>query len=182
MDSPGFEPGTLRMRSECDTTTPQALAAARSFLIPGRAKIHRWKFWIAILIRRETRARKRHKKLFTLLDLCVSSLRRGHANLLCIIPILTDDSRRRSASPRPPSVYARDFTTERKSRRQTRISLKSTHYIRSNPRDAAEVRRGILSPEWEQVSGAFQCLLDPSSGFVDGLSRFEGAVCKGNLA
>ena len=27
------------------------------------------------------------KKLYTLLDLCVSSLRRGHANLLCIIPI-----------------------------------------------------------------------------------------------
>ena len=25
-----------------------------------------------------------------LLDLCVSSLRRGHANLLCIVPILTD--------------------------------------------------------------------------------------------
>merc|ERR1719433_224933 len=33
-------------------------------------------------------------KLFTLLDLCVSSLRRGHANLLCIVPILTDDPRR----------------------------------------------------------------------------------------
>ena len=32
----------------------------------------------------------------TLLDLCVSSLRRGHANLLCIIPILKDDSRRES--------------------------------------------------------------------------------------
>ena len=25
---------------------------------------------------------------FTLLDLCVSSLRRGHANLLCIVPIV----------------------------------------------------------------------------------------------
>ena len=44
------------------------------------------------------------KKLFTLLDLCVSSLRRGHANLLCIVPILTDDPRRESnqyVSPRP---------------------------------------------------------------------------------
>ena len=30
---------------------------------------------------------------FTLLDLCVSSLRRGHANLLCIVLILTDDPR-----------------------------------------------------------------------------------------
>ena len=35
-------------------------------------------------------------KLLTLLDLCVSSLRRGHANLLCIVPILTDDPRRES--------------------------------------------------------------------------------------
>ena len=34
--------------------------------------------------------------LFRLLDLCVSSLRRGHANLLCIVPILTDDPRRES--------------------------------------------------------------------------------------
>ena len=34
------------------------------------------------------------KKLFTLLDLCVSSLRRGHANLLCIVPILSDDLER----------------------------------------------------------------------------------------
>jgi len=31
------------------------------------------------------------KKLVTLLDLCVSSLRRGRANLLCIVPILSDD-------------------------------------------------------------------------------------------
>ena len=36
------------------------------------------------------------KNLVTLLDLCVSSLRRGHANLLCIAPILTDDPRRES--------------------------------------------------------------------------------------
>ena len=36
------------------------------------------------------------KKLGTLLDLCVSSLRRGHANLLCIVPILTDVPRRES--------------------------------------------------------------------------------------
>jgi hypothetical protein len=34
--------------------------------------------------------------MFTLLDLCVSSLRRAHANLLCIVPILTDDPRRES--------------------------------------------------------------------------------------
>ena len=34
--------------------------------------------------------------MLPLLDLCVSSLRRGHANLLCIVPILTDDPRRES--------------------------------------------------------------------------------------
>ena len=39
-----------------------------------------------------------HKKLGTLLDLCVSSLRRGHANLLCIVPILSDDPRRESGN------------------------------------------------------------------------------------
>ena len=33
-----------------------------------------------------------------LLDLCVSSLRRGHANLLCIVPNLTDDLFRDSES------------------------------------------------------------------------------------
>ena len=37
-----------------------------------------------------------YKKLCTLLDLCVSSLRRGHANLLCIVPILSDDPREES--------------------------------------------------------------------------------------
>ena len=31
---------------------------------------------------------------FTLLDLCVSFLRRGHGNVLCIVPTITDDSRR----------------------------------------------------------------------------------------
>ena len=39
----------------------------------------------------QTAERAAAKKLVTLLDLCVSSLRRGHANLLCIVPILTDD-------------------------------------------------------------------------------------------
>ena len=43
-----------------------------------------------------TMPRVASKKLVTLLDLCVSSLRRGHANLLCIVPILTDDPRRES--------------------------------------------------------------------------------------
>ena len=51
--------------------------------------------------------------LFTLLDLCMSSLRRGHADLLCIVPTLPEDPRRESetksdrlhrASPPLPSL------------------------------------------------------------------------------
>lgn len=40
-----------------------------------------------------------------LLDLCVSSLRRGHANLLCIVPIFTDDHRSGSYSPMHARAY-----------------------------------------------------------------------------
>ena len=39
---------------------------------------------------------ERYENVFTLLDVCASSLRRGHANLLCIVPISTDDPRRES--------------------------------------------------------------------------------------
>ena len=44
------------------------------------------------------KASTRCKRLCTLLDLCVSSLRRGHANLFCIVPILSDDPRRESVT------------------------------------------------------------------------------------
>ena len=47
-----------------------------------------------------------HKKFDTLLDLCVSSLRRGHANLLCIVPILSDDPRRISDHIGAPPLAA----------------------------------------------------------------------------
>ena len=40
--------------------------------------------------------KKRTTTLKTLFDLCVSSLRRGHANLPCIVPILTDDAQMES--------------------------------------------------------------------------------------
>ena len=43
------------------------------------------------------------KNISTLPDLCVSSLRRGHANLLCIVPSLTDDPRRESITHAGPS-------------------------------------------------------------------------------
>ena len=37
-----------------------------------------------------------HPILCAFLDSCASSLRRGHANLLCVVPSLTDDPRRES--------------------------------------------------------------------------------------
>ena len=42
------------------------------------------------------------KNCDTLLDVSVSSLRRGHANLLCIVPILADDPRGVPLILRPP--------------------------------------------------------------------------------
>ena len=48
----------------------------------------------------EQQVSRGQKNLVTLFDLCVSSLRRGHANLLCIVPILTDDPRRESEDAR----------------------------------------------------------------------------------
>ena len=46
-------------------------------------------------------------RLFTLLDLCLSSLRRGHANILCIVQMLTDDPRKK----RCLCVYASSTST-----------------------------------------------------------------------
>ena len=53
------------------------------------------------------------KKMFTLLDLCVSSLRRGHANLLCIVPILSDDPREESAKTAPSRLPAKHYNHTR---------------------------------------------------------------------
>ncbi len=40
---------------------------------------------------RESEGTNKTKNNVHFFDLCVSSLRRGHANLLCIVPILSDD-------------------------------------------------------------------------------------------
>ena len=54
-------------------------------------------FYVLVFLKRweqvrltETELWKGRKFLEPFLDLCVSSLREGHANLLCIVPILTD--------------------------------------------------------------------------------------------
>ena len=77
---PRFAPAAItRMRIERARAEPQAAQCAFVALdAPSR------------------RRGQCEKEFVTLLDLCVSSLRRGHANLLCIVPILTDDPRRES--------------------------------------------------------------------------------------
>ena len=53
--------------------------------------------------------RKEKQHIFTLLAVWVSSLRRGHANLLCIVPMLADDPRRESTMPLPTVCYIVSF-------------------------------------------------------------------------
>ena len=110
---------TLQARWHCAMRTSACNARFLSELPPtaeplshlwcmARRELHVLKFSLAMWNFGEARekinllafAAMSRKKLCTLLDLCVSSLRRGHANLLCIVPILTDDPRRESRSPR----------------------------------------------------------------------------------
>ena len=44
------------------------------------------------------------KQMFTLLRLCVSSLHMGYANILCIVPMLTDDRKSPTSGPSDPRV------------------------------------------------------------------------------
>ena len=55
--------------------------------------------------------------MYALLDLRVSSLRRGHANFLCIVPILTDDPRRESVCTCACMYKACKHALERSKRR-----------------------------------------------------------------
>ena len=89
------------------------------------------------------------KKFGPFLDLCVSSLRRGHANLLCIVPILSDVSEETTnhvvsflfkqrylsftlgmwdeigtSTPRPPSILPKYHITSTASRESLDLFLK----------------------------------------------------------
>ena len=55
--------------------------------------------------RKKKKKKKKKGEFDTLLDLCVSSLRRGHANLLCIVPILTDASEEVRSVMEPIHIY-----------------------------------------------------------------------------
>ena len=51
------------------------------------------------LLKTKVKKKQTQKILEPFLDLCVSSLREGHANLLCIVPILTDVTEVTSGKP-----------------------------------------------------------------------------------
>ena len=53
------------------------------------------------------------KKMVTLLDLCVSSLRRGHANLLCIVLILTGSHLQIPLNRGPSRTLEQEFSVTR---------------------------------------------------------------------
>ena len=79
---------------------------ALEFLLPRNNKS------LSISIKFTAQLSRGLKKLGTLLDLRVSSLRRGHANLLCIVLILSDDPRRKSLEgpDRPAHRVEKDTT------------------------------------------------------------------------
>jgi hypothetical protein len=106
--------------------------------------------------------------LFTLLDLCVSSLRRGHANLLCIVPILTDDPRRESKQ-RFSKVYSRRLGSLVKCEALLLLDVRLLHIVglptKRPPNIPAVIARtadGALSVELATASSA------PSVGLATG--------------
>ena len=70
------------------------------------------------------------KKWITLLDLCVSSFRRVHANLPCIFPLLTDDYRRRSIQTKNRNGI---FTLQKLPGCRTRSCAEIAEYERTLP-------------------------------------------------
>ena len=68
-------------------------------------------------------------KLFTLLDVCASSLHRGHANILCIVPIITDDPRRESMPGRAFVTVPQNGGDPSREVRQTNVSKLEVVYV-----------------------------------------------------
>jgi hypothetical protein len=97
------------------------------------------------------------KKLFTLLDLCVSSLRRGHANLLCIVPILTDDPRRESKQTFSKDRRQANQNTTRLTRQKARSERTGLWY------PAANVTVAILAQGTSWAVAVTQAFLLPGS-------------------
>ena len=84
--------GKLTAKTECEgrLTVPPSGKGTHTHTAPDRREIN------TLLLASPT------TKLVALFDLCVSSLRKSHANLLCIVPIVTDDLMTDRWPPPPP--------------------------------------------------------------------------------
>ena len=100
--------------------------------------------------RRDAEGERGAKNLVTLLDLCVSSLRRGHANLLCIVPILSDDLRGESTKLKFPAI--------------TRTALRRFQCSRGGP--AFTIEAGAAEPAMCQTRGPKVVGSSPGLGTV----------------
>ena len=97
--------------AKAEPTCLQRKAAATSAMLFNRMSsfcvLPWWGFWKTTtslpMITHVVCNAKQPPMLFTLLDLCVSSLRSGYSNLLCIVPTLADDPRRESRTTPPIS-------------------------------------------------------------------------------
>ena len=84
-----FAPGALRFGALAIVSRLRfrALALAATAIVSVTATVPLLVFVLALLL--ACAGQKSQKILEPFLELCVSSLRRGHANLLCIVPILS---------------------------------------------------------------------------------------------
>ena len=100
-------------------------------------------------------------QLFTLLDLCVSSLRRGHANRLCIVPMLIPEG-----NPLKSDQHALDRPSKDSSRLSNRSAdagpevVSTSHVARlqsADRRDADKV--GVALPTGLMYTGGARCYM-----------------------
>ena len=73
----------------------------------------------------------RGQKMWNASRFCVSSLRRGHANLLCIVPILTDDPRRESKQRKTKDCRQDRQDNQNTAARNKELCQKSSNGLRS---------------------------------------------------
>ena len=119
------------------------------------------------------------KKLIPFNDLCVSSLRRGHANLLCIVPIFSDAPRRGSNTNTLTLVWYRDESclSVNGSNPLSFLTQKELPIGESNPgreRDRLECYQ-LHQPGLSSVSGALPKMV-PLPGFEPGSPRPQRGV------
>ena len=74
-------------------------------------------------------------------SICVSSLLRGHANLLCIVPMLMDDPRRESFAPKLSSWSIRPWAFPKMS--NARVACDTYKIIASSLHPGGWTRGGI---------------------------------------